>query len=138
MTIAPSSFILHKRSLSQSRSCMFLKLSPISEQKQGKTQIIKQATSKQAPHEHKDNNNNKQTNNRTQHNTNFSMPCPNLNSEDYYAILGCDRGASEAQLKKAYRKLAVKVRVQYVCYQVGYCIIKYCSEMRFWTWPLPL
>eukprot|EP01083_Nonionella_stella_P030891 84651_1 len=36
------------------------------------------------------------------------MPCPNLNSEDYYAILGCDRGASEAQLKKAYRKLAVK------------------------------
>jgi hypothetical protein len=37
------------------------------------------------------------------------MP-PNLNSEDYYEILGCPRNASDADLKKAYRKLAVKVR----------------------------
>mmetsp|Transcript_29450 Transcript_29450/g.34127 ORF Transcript_29450/g.34127 Transcript_29450/m.34127 type:complete len:396 (+) Transcript_29450:140-1327(+) len=36
------------------------------------------------------------------------MPTSNLNSEDYYAILGCDRSASESELKKAYRKLAVK------------------------------
>jgi preprotein translocase subunit Sec63 len=36
------------------------------------------------------------------------MP-PNLNSEDYYEILGCPRNASDADLKKAYRKLAVKV-----------------------------
>ena len=35
---------------------------------------------------------------------------PNLNSDDYYQILGCDRNADDAQLKKAYRKLAVKVR----------------------------
>ena len=37
------------------------------------------------------------------------MPQPNLNSEDYYEILGCPKNASEADLKKAYRKLAVKV-----------------------------
>lgn len=37
------------------------------------------------------------------------MPSPNLNSEDYYQILGVDRDANDAQLKKAYRKLAVKV-----------------------------
>lgn len=36
------------------------------------------------------------------------MPA-NLNSKDYYQILGCKRGDSEAALKKAYRKLAVKV-----------------------------
>ena len=35
------------------------------------------------------------------------MP-PNLNSEDYYQILGCPRNADDAALKKAYRKLAVK------------------------------
>jgi len=33
---------------------------------------------------------------------------PNLQSDDYYEILGCERNADEAQLKKAYRKLAVK------------------------------
>eukprot|EP00588_Corethron_pennatum_P023431 CAMPEP_0194340090 /NCGR_PEP_ID=MMETSP0171-20130528/85268_1 /TAXON_ID=218684 /ORGANISM="Corethron pennatum, Strain L29A3" /LENGTH=122 /DNA_ID=CAMNT_0039104905 /DNA_START=130 /DNA_END=495 /DNA_ORIENTATION=- len=36
------------------------------------------------------------------------MPSPNLNSSDYYEILGVDRLASAAILKKAYRKLAVK------------------------------
>ncbi|KAL7568719.1 hypothetical protein ACA910_021713 [Epithemia clementina (nom. ined.)] len=35
------------------------------------------------------------------------MP-PNLQSDDYYQILGCPRNASEDELKKAYRKLAVK------------------------------
>lgn len=34
---------------------------------------------------------------------------PNLRSEDYYEILGCPRNADDAALKKAYRKLAVKV-----------------------------
>src|SRR6056300_448996 len=33
---------------------------------------------------------------------------PNLNSKDYYQILGCPRNADDAALKKAYRKLAVK------------------------------
>jgi hypothetical protein len=36
------------------------------------------------------------------------MPSPNLNSEDYYQILGVARNADDAELKKAYRKLAVK------------------------------
>eukprot|EP00558_Chaetoceros_sp_UNC1202_P001940 CAMPEP_0197258814 /NCGR_PEP_ID=MMETSP1429-20130617/83196_1 /TAXON_ID=49237 /ORGANISM="Chaetoceros sp., Strain UNC1202" /LENGTH=379 /DNA_ID=CAMNT_0042722999 /DNA_START=88 /DNA_END=1227 /DNA_ORIENTATION=- len=36
------------------------------------------------------------------------MPRPDLNSEDYYAILGCNRKADDSTLKKAYRKLAVK------------------------------
>ena len=37
------------------------------------------------------------------------MPSPNLNSEDYYQVLGVARNADDAELKKAYRKLAVKV-----------------------------
>jgi ribosomal protein L21E len=36
------------------------------------------------------------------------MAPPNLNSTDYYQILGCNRDADDAALKKAYRKLAVK------------------------------
>jgi len=36
------------------------------------------------------------------------MVAPNLNSKDYYQILGCSRDADESALKKAYRKLAVK------------------------------
>ena len=36
------------------------------------------------------------------------MPTPNLNSNDYYEILGCNRSDDENALKKAYRKLAVK------------------------------
>jgi preprotein translocase subunit Sec63 len=35
---------------------------------------------------------------------------PNLNSEDYYQILGVPKSADDAALKKAYKKLAVKVR----------------------------
>ncbi|KAL3934709.1 MAG: hypothetical protein SGARI_003273, partial [Bacillariaceae sp.] len=33
---------------------------------------------------------------------------PNLNSEDYYQILGVPKNANDAALKKAYKKLAVK------------------------------
>lgn len=36
------------------------------------------------------------------------MPAPNLNSKDFYQILGCPRNADDDALKKAYRKLAVK------------------------------
>jgi len=33
---------------------------------------------------------------------------PNLNSDDYYQILGVPRSSNDAQIKKAYKKLAVK------------------------------
>lgn len=37
------------------------------------------------------------------------MPQPNLKSDNYYEVLGVPKNANDAQLKKAYRKLAVKV-----------------------------
>jgi hypothetical protein len=43
-------------------------------------------------------------------NTKIFKMTSNLNSKDYYQILGVPRGASDAALKKAYKKLAVKVR----------------------------
>lgn len=36
------------------------------------------------------------------------MPEPNINSDDYYTVLGVDRGASDGEITKAYRKLALK------------------------------
>jgi len=43
------------------------------------------------------------------------MAPPNLKSDDYYEILGVPRGANDAELKKAYRKLAVKVGPLLAC-----------------------
>ena len=39
---------------------------------------------------------------------------PNLNSDEYYQILGVPRSANDAQIKKAYKKLAVKVSCEVV------------------------
>ena len=36
------------------------------------------------------------------------MPEPDIKSDDYYKILGLDKGANDAEIKKAYRKLAMK------------------------------
>jgi len=36
------------------------------------------------------------------------MTAANVNSDDYYKVLGLQKGASESEIKKAYRKLAVK------------------------------
>jgi molecular chaperone DnaJ len=36
------------------------------------------------------------------------MSNPNFNSEDFYEVLGLTKGADEAAIKKAYRKLSLK------------------------------
>lgn len=45
----------------------------------------------------------------SQHSQTKNAMAPNLKSKDYYEVLGCPRTADDAALKKAYRKLAVKV-----------------------------
>jgi len=36
------------------------------------------------------------------------MPTPDINSDDYYKVLGVERGASDSEIGKAYKKLALK------------------------------
>ena len=38
----------------------------------------------------------------------MSTKKPNLDSEDFYEVLGVDKGCDENQIKKAYRKLSLK------------------------------
>eukprot|EP00471_Norrisiella_sphaerica_P002202 CAMPEP_0184488038 /NCGR_PEP_ID=MMETSP0113_2-20130426/10490_1 /TAXON_ID=91329 /ORGANISM="Norrisiella sphaerica, Strain BC52" /LENGTH=110 /DNA_ID=CAMNT_0026870503 /DNA_START=66 /DNA_END=394 /DNA_ORIENTATION=+ len=36
------------------------------------------------------------------------MPTPDLNSDDYYKVLGLEKDCTDRDIKKAYRKLAIK------------------------------
>jgi preprotein translocase subunit Sec63 len=55
----------------------------------------------------------------------------NLNSKDYYDILGVRRGSDENALKKAYKKLAVKVSERNIAGNLWVLILSPAVPSRF-------